>query len=81
MKDNGGDMADNNQWEYRVGSIGTFWSYPNDEGVEQLFNEWGEDGWEVIIVTPEPNSNKLHVVAKRPLTAANRRRRSYPGSE
>jgi hypothetical protein len=72
-------MAEILQWEYRSETIGSFLSEPKNEAVEALLNEWGEEGWEVISVVAVQNSNKLRVVAKRPLTRAVHRQRSWPG--
>jgi hypothetical protein len=72
-------MSENIQWEYHVGSLGSFWTGPPDEGLEQMLNEWGMDGWEVIAVTKIENSNKIRVVAKRPLTSAVRRKKTWLG--
>jgi len=72
-------MAETTQWEYRSETVGSFWSEPKNEAVEAMLNEWGEQGWEVISVTAVQNSNKMRVVAKRPLTHATRRQRSWPG--
>lgn len=71
-------MADTIQWEYRSLSLGSFWSRPKDEEVEAVLNELGEDGWEVVSLVAQYGSNQIRAVAKRPLTAAARRRRSIP---
>jgi len=72
-------MAENTQWEYRVGTFGTFFNGMKDEGLEAALNEWGMDGWEVISARGIENSSKVVVIAKRPLTTSTRRRRSLPG--
>ena len=66
-------------WEYQVATIGSALHSPKDEELETLLNEWGEDGWEVINVIAPSGSNKIRIVARRPLTTASRRRRSRPG--
>jgi predicted RNA-binding protein with PIN domain len=71
-------MAEQTQWEYRVKTIGSMWTGTKDEQIEALLNEWGAEGWEAINVYTPENSNKVAIVAKRPLTEAARRRRSYP---
>lgn len=73
-------MSEIAQWEYRVQTVGSFWKGVRAEELEQLLNEWGEDGWEVVSTHVIENSNKINVIAKRPLTAAVRRQRSMPGS-
>lgn len=66
------------QWEYRVQTVGGFFKgVPADE-LEELLNEWGEDGWEVVSTHILENANKINMIAKRPLTAAVRRQRSIP---
>jgi len=72
-------MAEMTQWEYRSATIGSFWSEPKDEAVEAMLNEWGEEGWEVVSVVAVQNSNKVRVLAKRLLTRAVHRQRSWPG--
>jgi hypothetical protein len=71
-------MPEYKQWEYRVSTIGTFWSEPKDEQIDAVLNEWGEEGWEVISVNSVTNSNRVRLVAKRPLTPGARRRREWP---
>ncbi len=63
-------------WEYRVVSAGSFWNMPKDEDLETLLNELGEEGWEVVNIFAQQGNNRARVVAKRPLTQAERRRRS-----
>ena len=66
------------QWEYRVQTVGGFFKgVPADE-LEELLNEWGEEGWEVVSTHILENVNKINVIAKRLLTAAVRRQRSMP---
>jgi len=72
-------MPEASRWEYRVQNFGTVWRGPRDEELEQMLNAWGEEGWEVVGITSRENSNKVTVVAKRPLTDSARRRRSLPG--
>lgn len=67
------------QWEYRVVSLGSMWRGPKDEDLAALLNELGEQGWEVVSSYTITNSNKVSVIAKRPLTAFERRQRSWPG--
>ena len=66
------------QWEYRVQTVGGFFSGVKAEELEELLNEWGEDGWEVISTHIIENANKINVIAKRPLTDLVRRERSRP---
>lgn len=71
-------MSDQNLWEYRVVTVGSFWQGPKEEELEARLNELGLDSWEVISIHAPANTNKLTIVAKRPLTAAARRRRTVP---
>jgi len=67
------------KWEYRVQTMGSTFSSPKDADLEAGLNEWGEEGWEVISITPFEGSNKIRVTARRPLSAAARRRRAWTG--
>jgi hypothetical protein len=66
------------QWEYRVQTVGGFWTGVKADELEQLLNEWGEEGWEVVSTHIIENANKINVIAKRPLTREVIRRRSLP---
>ena len=70
-------MAEQTQWEYRVKTIGGVFG-TKDEHIEAALNEWGEEGWEAVNVYTPEGSGKVTIVAKRPLTEAVRRRRSWP---
>ena len=71
-------MDEINQWEYRVETFGSTFSTPKDDELEAALDEWGEDGWEVISAHNLESSNKVRILAKRPLTPSSRRRRSWP---
>lgn len=66
------------KWEYRVETVGTFWSGVKADVLQVLLNEWGEEGWEVVSTHILENANKVNVIAKRPLTERVRRMRSMP---
>ena len=66
------------QWEYRVQTVGGFWTGVKADELEQLLNEWGEEGWEVVSTHIIENANKINVIAKRLLTRETIRRRSLP---
>lgn len=73
-------MADEiKQWEYRVQTVGSFFGGVKADELEQLLNDWGEDGWEVISTHVLENTSKINVIAKRPLTRDVRRARSISG--
>lgn len=65
-------------WEYRVETVGGFWTGVKADVLEQLLNEWGAEGWEVVSTHILENQNKINVIAKRPLTDRVRRMRSMP---
>ena len=72
-------MAEETQkWEYRVQTVGAFWSGVKAYELEQLLNEWGEEGWEVVSTHILENANKINVIAKRTLSSTTRRFRSMP---
>lgn len=66
------------QWEYRVQTVGGFFKGVPAGELEELLNEWGVDGWEVVSTHILENANKINVIAKRPLTRTTRRERSMP---
>jgi hypothetical protein len=67
------------RWEYKVETLGSAFSTPKDEEIEETLNEWGEQGWEIISVFQSSSgSPKIRIVAKRPLSERERRRRSMP---
>lgn len=66
------------KWEYRVQTVGTFWSGVKVDELEQLLNDWGEEGWEVVSTHVIENQNKINVIAKRLLTRDIIRKRSMP---
>jgi len=66
------------QWEYRVQTVGAFFTGVKADELEEMLNEWGEDGWEVVSTHIIENANKINVIAKRPLTDRVRRERSRP---
>jgi hypothetical protein len=67
------------QWEYRVQTVGGFFLGVKADELEELLNQWGEEGWEVVSTHIIENANKINVIARRPLTRATRRERSRPG--
>lgn len=66
------------KWEYRVQTVGGFWSGVKAIELEELLNAWGEEGWEVVSTHVLENQNKINVIAKRPLTCETMRQRSMP---
>lgn len=72
-------MSEIVNWEYRFETLGSAFSSMKDEEVEATLDEWGSQGWEVVTVYQPSGSNKLKILAKRPLTISTRRQRSWPG--
>jgi hypothetical protein len=66
------------KWEYRVQSFGSIWHASKPEEVEAVLQEWGEEGWEVVSAFNSESSNKVTLIAKRPLTRETSRMRSMP---
>ena len=66
------------KWEYRVQTVGGFWSGVKAIELEELLNAWGEEGWEVVSTHVLENQNKINVIAKRTLTRDTMRQRSIP---
>ncbi len=71
-------MPEATQWEYRVITFGKTLRGVKDEEMEAQLNALGEEGWEVVGLVSREGTYRIAVVAKRPLTAAARRRRTYP---
>jgi hypothetical protein len=72
-------MTEKIQWEYHAFSVGSFWSAPSDEQIEDALNEVGQEGWELVSTFPAHNSSKVTFVARRPLTHTTRRQRAWAG--
>jgi len=72
-------MTEGTMWEYTVQSYGSTWRGPRDEELQAALNNLGEQGWEVFWAAQLEGSNKVRIVAKRPLTTAVRRRSAWPG--
>jgi hypothetical protein len=66
------------QWEYLVLTVGSAFSGAKDGQIEATLNEWGLEGWEAVNVYARTGSDKVTLVAKRPLTTTSRRWRSMP---
>jgi hypothetical protein len=69
-------MVKQEAWEYRFQRFGSTFREAKDEEIEAALDEWGAEGWEVIDMTTE--SNKVILLARRPLSLATRRQRSMP---
>lgn len=72
-------MDDIPKWEYQVQTFGGAMGGPKDDALTLALDEWGAEGWEVISVHNLDSSQKVRVVARRPLSRATHRSRTYPG--
>lgn len=72
-------MSEKERWEYRVFTWGSAWKSNKDEDLEALLNEWGDEGWELVSAQHGPSSEKVKLIAKRPLTSARHREQRWPG--
>ncbi len=73
-------MAEEAEWEYRVISFGGILRSTKDEDMEAELNALGAEGWEVVSGLARENTFKITVLAKRPLSANVRRKRTAPPS-
>lgn len=73
-------MADTTLWEYHSITLGSFWSHPKDEEIEEVLNELGAEGWEAVNAFAQNNTNHFRIILKRPLSPddARRYRRGWP---
>ncbi len=67
-----------NQWEYRVLTVGSGLTGAHDDQIEEVLNDWGQEGWEAVNVYAPSQSPKVTIVAKRPLSATSRRFNTMP---
>lgn len=63
-------------WEYHVQTVGGFFTVFMTDKLEEMLNEWCEDGWEVVSTHIIENANKINVITKRLLTDCVHRERS-----
>ena len=70
-------MADQPQWEYRVQTLGSTLREVKDKEIYALLNAWGAEGWELVSAV-HISGNKVTLIARRPMSSDERRRRSYP---
>lgn len=52
-------MAEKISWEYATVPLLT-------HNTKQILDTWGEDGWELVSVTPGPTGEQLVAFMKRP---------------
>ena len=66
------------KWEYRVQTFGGVLRDVKDQKLQDMLNEWGVEGWEVISAIAPDNSSAVRVIARRVLTSRALRERSRP---
>jgi hypothetical protein len=64
----------NAQWHYRVETLGGILRGPRPQEFEILLNQAAEEGWELVILSPQTNTNRMWVVLRRPASTRPRRR-------
>ncbi len=72
-------MVEGTKWEYIIQTYGSTFRGPNDEELQAVMTNLGEQGWEVFWAAQLEGSNKVRIIAKRPLTHAVRHRSDWPG--
>jgi hypothetical protein len=71
-------MSENKKWEYRTITLGSAFSSPKDDEIGAMLNEWGDEGWEVIVAHHLEGSNKIRIIAKRETAQSIRKRSTWP---
>ena len=46
------------KWEYQIYSLGSILKSPKDEELVELLNEWGENGWELVLAVRGESTNR-----------------------
>ena len=71
-------MSTDMKWEYRVEAFGSALSSVKDERLEEVLNEWGEEGWHLVSAYPV-GDNKVRLIAERAVElGSSRRKRGWP---
>jgi hypothetical protein len=73
-------MTETTQWEYQTKTFGSLLLPMDDDELEDVLDQWGEEGWEVVAAYAIPGTYKFRIIAKRPLSQSTGRERSRPGS-
>lgn len=66
-------------WEYAVHPAGGALKRAKPEELTAMLNQAASDGWELVQIVPQENSNTVLLVLRRPSTARIRRESSWPG--
>ncbi len=64
-------------WEYSVHSVGGILRQVKPEQLTELLNQAAQEGWELVQMTAQENSNALWLVLRRPSTPETRRKTSW----
>ncbi|HUV29154.1 MAG TPA: hypothetical protein VMW34_17460 [Anaerolineales bacterium] len=70
-------MGTEMNWEYRVESFGGSLSEAKDEDLEEVLNDWNEEGWQLVSAYPI-GDKKVRIIAQRPLISSSRRKQRWP---
>lgn len=71
-------MDTQDKWEYHVEEVGSFWSSARPEEMQELLNAMGRDGWMLVSACPMQNTNKIVLIARRPLASRPARHSPWP---
>lgn len=70
---------DEQAWEYRVETIGSWIRSPKDAQLAEALNAWGDEGWELASALPREGSQAITLIGRRRMTREEGRRRTRPG--
>ncbi len=70
-------MIEPKKWEYRVSTAGSTFSQPKEDDLQEMLSEWGAEGWEVVAVHNLEGTNKIRLIAKRPLSGSVQRKHTW----
>lgn len=63
---------DERKSQYRVETLGGSFSAARDEEIEDLLNEWSEEGWQLVSAFPI-GDNRVRLIAHRPGSTVKRK--------
>jgi hypothetical protein len=63
------------EWKYHVESLSAGLRAIKPEELEARLNEACEEGWELVQISPQTNSNRLYIVWRRSMVTKSRRTR------
>jgi hypothetical protein len=71
-------VSEPHQWIHQVFTVGSALRGIKDDELAQILNRMAEDGWDIINVTI-PYGGRPKIIARRLLSGAERRQKSWPG--